>query len=457
MKTRTLVYFILTALMIAITCKSAFAQKMVENFYHTPSDTFGEFGREFKMTSDSGFLLIGDKRDSILITRKVNRSRGVEWTKQFSGNWNSFISSTADSGFLFGYKDYWIIDTIIKTDNNGRRLWSVHVDSFGTVCNVFATADSGLVYTTIQGGISGYDSYIVKLDKNCKVQWWDNDASGNQRDVSTNGIFETKNFGIVWVVDHYTGLGTYKSLFHSYGKSRKTRVIVYDPILDSKVIDTKDGALIVVTGFNTAYAYYYYYIEKIDTAGNLKWSVSFDSIQQHTGEFGLKALTETIGGYLLLTEDPSGNANRLIKIDPSGNILWKKQYGKGRNPNFSSMICRDSSYALFGYGLDSGFNKFYLISPDSVIFTGIEKQSDNSNISIYPNPANSMLYLQTNNSSLARASAHVYVSDLSGKTLMNQQIHLQQTSIDVSTLPSGIYFIHYQDNEKVWNGKFEKE
>ena len=92
------------------------------------------------------------------------------------------------------------------------------------------------------------------------------------------------------------------------------------------------------------------------------------------------------------------------------------------------------------------------------VVTGLNnKDKHGYSISIYPNPANSILYLQTNNNSLARASARVYVSDLSGKTLMNQQIHSQQTSIDVLTLPSGIYLIRYQDNEKVWNGKFEKE
>ncbi len=94
----------------------------------------------------------------------------------------------------------------------------------------------------------------------------------------------------------------------------------------------------------------------------------------------------------------------------------------------------------------------------SSIVTGIfNADPGNSIISLYPNPANSILYLQTINNSLARASARVYVSDLSGKIILNQEINSQETSIDISTLSSGIYLIRYQDDERVWNGKFVKE
>ena len=96
--------------------------------------------------------------------------------------------------------------------------------------------------------------------------------------------------------------------------------------------------------------------------------------------------------------------------------------------------------------------------------TGIQKLHNGYSISIYPNPANSILYLDIFDELSpplkgvrGMTTARVYVSDLSGKIILNQEIQSQQTSIDISTLPPSIYLIRYQDNEKVWNGKFVKQ
>ena len=81
----------------------------------------------------------------------------------------------------------------------------------------------------------------------------------------------------------------------------------------------------------------------------------------------------------------------------------------------------------------------------------------NAQVSIYPNPANSILHLTTANNALARASARLYISDFSGRILLDREMCAAETSIDVSTLPPGVYLLRYQDAEKVWNGKFVKE
>ena len=100
---------------------------------------------------------------------------------------------------------------------------------------------------------------------------------------------------------------------------------------------------------------------------------------------------------------------------------------------------------------------------DLDIATVIEKQLNDATISIYPNPANSVLYLNIMDElspplkGVRGMTSTFVITDLSGKTLLTQQIHSQETAIDISTLPVGIYLIRYQDSEKVWNGKFVKE
>ena len=53
--------------------------------------------------------------------------------------------------------------------------------------------------------------------------------------------------------------------------------------------------------------------------------------------------------------------------------------------------------------------------------------------------------------------AHATITDLSGRTLLKQSIIAQESIIDISTLPSGVYLFRYQDADKAWNGKFVKD
>ena len=42
------------------------------------------------------------------------------------------------------------------------------------------------------------------------------------------------------------------------------------------------------------------------------------------------------------------------------------------------------------------------------------------------------------------------------RILLTQKIIATESTIDVSTLASGIYLLRYQDADRVWNGKFVK-
>ena len=93
-------------------------------------------------------------------------------------------------------------------------------------------------------------------------------------------------------------------------------------------------------------------------------------------------------------------------------------------------------------------------------FVGIEGLSKDDVISIYPNPTNSKLYITQHPPTPFKGGltqAHATITDINGRILLTQPIITTESTIDVSTLPSGIYLLRYQDADKVWNGKFIKQ
>ncbi|MEH6763991.1 MAG: T9SS type A sorting domain-containing protein [Aequorivita antarctica] len=84
------------------------------------------------------------------------------------------------------------------------------------------------------------------------------------------------------------------------------------------------------------------------------------------------------------------------------------------------------------------------------------KDFQNSQISIYPNPAIDKLYLSATNT-LGNLTLKIF--NVAGKFLSNQTLELEnQTAIDVSNLTSGMYFLNIEDeNGNTTIKKFLKE
>lgn len=70
--------------------------------------------------------------------------------------------------------------------------------------------------------------------------------------------------------------------------------------------------------------------------------------------------------------------------------------------------------------------------------SGIET-IDGSSWDVLPNPANGFIEIGFNGGTIARAQ--ISIMDVSGKSLINQDIYSDKTKIDVSTLSTGLYFV----------------
>lgn len=102
------------------------------------------------------------------------------------------------------------------------------------------------------------------------------------------------------------------------------------------------------------------------------------------------------------------------------------------------------------------------LSPFAVVgknaTTGIEVASltADNRFGLYPNPAKDVLTI-TNNAAGIAGATHAEIINIEGKTLNTYELNGNNTSIDVSALQNGCYFIKLFDNNSISTVKFIKE
>ena len=85
----------------------------------------------------------------------------------------------------------------------------------------------------------------------------------------------------------------------------------------------------------------------------------------------------------------------------------------------------------------------------------IPKYIDISKLLIYPNPSSTHITIELPSTPQTNTILTIY--NLNGQQLITQPITEPQTTVDVSGLPRGVYFVKVVNDEKVMMGKLVKE
>jgi N-acetylneuraminic acid mutarotase len=126
----------------------------------------------------------------------------------------------------------------------------------------------------------------------------------------------------------------------------------------------------------------------------------------------------------------------------------------------------NSNYVLYSPTLkDYGTDKYFEITPSTgnviggeiyaviLLGTNLETTSFNTKItSIYPNPTNSILNINTENNTVFNK---IVVTDLAGKIILEQTQNTNQ--INVQNLANGIYLLEAVSGNEKWHAKFIKK
>lgn len=308
----------------------------------------GDEARSIQQTRDSGYIVAGfTGSDDSEVTGyhggtdywlvKLSASGSIQWQKCLGGTnsdigWS--VEQTKDNGYIatgysnsndgdvsgnHGYWDYWVV----KLDDTGAIQWqkSFGGDTFDIPKCIQQTSDSGYIVTgassSTGGDVTGNhgtaDCWILKLSSAGDVQW-------------------KKCYG---------------------GSGGDGGVCIKQ---------TSDGGYIVASSSNSTdgdvtgnHGGYDVWIMKLTPSGAITWEKSYGGSGTDYAEW----IQQTPDGYIVACSsnstdgDVTGNHGDfdywVIKLSPSGAILWQKSFG-GSNAEFASSVqpTLDGGYVVAG-------------------------------------------------------------------------------------------------------------
>ena len=152
------------------------------------------------------------------------------------------------------------------------------------------------------------------------------------------------------------------------------------------------------------------------------------------------------------------DANNGYAVGDCGIIL--KTINGGTNWNSDSSGTGAALYSIYFTSTDTG----YVVGNGGIILkttngggfpVGLPDLLSKSNaLNIYPNPATDKITIE---SSPTPTPSQLSIMNLNGQVLITRQITEPKTHVDISMLPSGIYFVRIMGERTVEVGKFVKQ
>jgi len=379
---------------------SLFAQQLPPDllWHNTYGGPMGECCYSIQQTADGGYILAGDVQNSEspysywdFFMVKADENGDSLWSRQFGGDYDDecrAVVETSDGGYVvagrtlsfdIGGGDFWLI----KTDENGNRLWSRTYGGTSTdFCeSVQQTADGGYILAgwTYSFGAGNADFMVLKTDEYGDSLWcsiW----GGPNADVPKH-VQQTSDGGYV-VAGYTTSFGIGSENFRllkmdQNGDSLWSRTYsgLYDDYCES-ALQTSDGGY-VLAGRTESFGAgdYDCWIVKTDENGDSLWSRTFGGLDYDC----CKSVIETSDSrYILAGWTSSFGAGSkdfwLIKVDSDGDSLWSQTYGSNSDERcYSVHQTSDRGFILGGRATPYGSNycDFSLIktNPDIIAIT----------------------------------------------------------------------------------------
>ncbi|WP_277115249.1 T9SS type A sorting domain-containing protein [Chryseobacterium sp.] len=412
-------------------------------------------------TQDGGFLLAGTSYSSKSLDKKEDSKGGSDiwlirinefgdelWQKTLGSSSDEEVRSviqTTDLGFFVAgnvqnsSKGYGSKDILItKLDKNGKELSQLILGGKGLdeVEKMIPTKDGGaLLGIYSRSGIGGSkktenygegDFYIIKLDKNGKVQWEKN--YGGKSD------------------DHLRTLALTSSGYIIGGESRSERS-------GNKTAGIEEGTDL--------------WLVALDENGNEQFQKSYNFGGRDV-LMGMNVLHSSdyksskgilIGGYTQAEGRIKNNDEKfwMLYLDGNGNEKWRKHIegeSSQREERLSDLkLNRDGSIILAGTSAEElGKENWKIVKlGDKQVDQLIEKYD----IKIYPNPVSDYAYVEIG---FDFKDADILLYDMSGRQLQSIKTKNKVTKINTQALIQGAYLVTIKtDTNKTANAKLIKK
>jgi hypothetical protein len=449
-------------LLISLSCCTVAQQITFEKNYDFG---YADVAYCVQQTPDSGFIAAG--RQGIapfyekMVILKTDKYGNEQWNKIIgtgsNSAWANYIVNCTNGGYAaVGYQydaNYRYDVFLVRLDNNGDTLWTKH---FGTTAFnekgncIKETVNKGFVISFIQStpdttGFLILDS-IGNLILEKKYQLFDGAAFYNMNTLSDGGFIacgvaqsDNATHGIIIRTDSLGDSLWVKKFIGTNGAE------FYE------TQQTTDNSIIIGgTSYTASLGQWNGYFIKLNLNGDTIWTKNYP--------IGVSSYIKSIhqcndGSYIAVGSvfhfsppNPSdGNQNiYLLKLDSLGDLIWTKEFGALAEDEGGYYVRQsyDSGYIVTGV-LDPG--NFYLLKIDEGgnLSTGVQSFINNAfALKVYPNPTNDVLFI-----SLKPNLYNLLLTNNQGQILFQlDNFTNNSTSIDLSLLPNGIYFLQIQSN-----------
>jgi hypothetical protein len=448
------------------------------------------------MDADTLFNPSASTWDMFLI--KLDSSGNIIWSKSFGGNNHDAIyAMTTDAS-----GDIYITGTfasasvtfgaftltnpssnnsfIVKLDSNGNVLWAKSSVGIGwtkarSICkdfsnNIYVAGDfsapsitfDSIVLLNTYGPTTGL-MFFVKYDSNGNVQWAKSGGNGSGSEANTlttdsfNNIYVAGTYGDTLIMDSDT-------LIHF----DTSNVFNQNDIFIAKYNSNGNKLWIKRGGGNT-----FNYVTSIVADNNSRLFLTGYYVSRlYVDSFSLNTQTTyaVFGTDTLLNPDSCFTSHYDIFIaeyNSSGNALWSERIG-GCTDDYGQSVSANSNGNVFlagwfGDTIRIGTTQLTSIGSDLflakmyLIMDNIEEHlNERALINLSPNPATSQLIID--NGKLIIENIEIY--NVLGEKVYSRQpqtSNLKPQTVDVSQLPSGIYFLKVRGEKEERVVKFVKQ
>lgn len=338
---------------------------------------------------------------------------GIPTSTVISNKINGRLEADGDGGAYIVWQDFRNgLDYDIYAqhfDGQGSRLWT---NNGLLICNATGTqALPKIEPDELTGGF-----YTAWID----ARLGDNDVYGQR--VDGNGNF-------LWAMNGLSICG--------FNGNQSAIDILSDPNIDGLICTWKDNRN----------GNYDIYAQRINPIGQPQWTPTGLLVCANPNDqLNPNLAVDNMNGTIITWQDSSlvDFDIRAQRINSSGNLLWNTvgvTIGNATGPQTSVKNCTDGATGSIFVFMDkrSGVNDIYA---HHIFGTGLSYsmaelgQLDKQVVTIFPNPANSMVQILMNES----WAEEIFIYSLEGKIILNNTIDaVQNLSLDVNNFANGIY------------------
>lgn len=453
------------------------ATQWIKSYPKTSSFVKCSDGNSVCQTSDGGYIIAtayytSATRSSIYLIKTDNAGNFL-WSKRYFGMGSSSpfcIKQTSDLGYIVcglttDTINQHLYAYLLKTDNAGNPQWgNTYAEAAsgqsGTAYHVEQTSDGGYIVS----GKSYSGTFVMKTNSSGAITWTDNVGTTGSDELycvkqTVDGGYIASGTGFI-----NSKLGIALLKLDGSGNSQWKKLYTQNPSASTSSTDQSFSVEEVPGGYTVlVFENDHTELMKTDASGNFLWANMLNS-SRSSGPTALERTSD--GGYAFDQLWYPGIISyydvAVIKTDSLGRL----------GCNDSTIILHDTIYTQ---QINPGFitNNISPVMVFNTVFTtvsftidpfcgnaeSVADMSQESSISIFPNPTSGNIFVQGN--SLTGNKIELEVRDVLGQTLLKRQVQNVsgnwQEELDLSAMANGVYFVSVKmDDGRVLTKKVVK-